>query len=81
MTTSIAEQNLLALNATIEAIQADTKGSVQAIATISSIINQIHDLSEAISAAVEEEMTTTGEIARSISEGGAKVSTEFARNI
>jgi methyl-accepting chemotaxis protein len=64
----------------IEAIQADTKGSVQAIGTITSIINQIHDLSAAISAAVEEQTATTGEIARNISEG-AKVSTEIARNI
>jgi hypothetical protein len=53
----------------IEAIQADTKGSVQAIGTITSIINQIHDLSAAISAAVEEQTATTGEIARNISEG------------
>jgi methyl-accepting chemotaxis protein len=64
----------------IEAIQADTKGSVRAIGTITSIINQIHDLSVAISAAVEEQTATTGEIARNISEG-AKVSTEIARNI
>jgi methyl-accepting chemotaxis protein len=53
---------------------------VQAIGTITSIINQIHDLSVAISAAVEEQTATTGEIARNISEG-AKVSTEIARNI
>jgi hypothetical protein len=39
-----------------------------------------HDLSAAISAAVEEQTATTGEIARNISEG-AKVSTEIARNI
>jgi methyl-accepting chemotaxis protein len=64
----------------IAAIQADTKGSVQAIGTITSIINQIHDLSAAISAAVEEQTATTGEIARNIYEG-AKVSTEIARNI
>lgn len=64
----------------IEAIQADTKGSVKAISTISSIINQIHDLSSAISMSVEQQTSTTGDIARHISEG-AKVSTEIAHNI
>ena len=64
----------------IQTIQADTDGSVQAISKISSIINQIHDLSDAISTSVEHQTTTTGDIARHISEG-ARVSTEIAQNI
>jgi methyl-accepting chemotaxis protein len=64
----------------IEAIQADTKGSVQAISTISAIINQVNDFSSAISVSVDEQTSTTGSIAMNISEG-AKVSTEIATNI
>jgi len=64
----------------IEAIQTDTKGSVQAITTISSIINQVNDYSSAISISVDEQTSTTGSIAMNISEG-AKVSTEIAQNI
>ena len=64
----------------IEAIQADTKGSVQAISTISSIIHQVNDFSSAISRSVDEQNTTTDDIAMNISEG-AKVSTEIAQNI
>lgn len=64
----------------IEAIQTDTKGSVKAIGTISSIIHQVNDFSTAISTSVDEQSTTTGSIAMNISEG-AKVSTEIAQNI
>jgi methyl-accepting chemotaxis protein len=64
----------------IEAIQTDTRGSVQAITTISSIINQVNDFSSAISSSVDEQTTTTGSIAMNISEG-AKVSAEIAQNI
>jgi methyl-accepting chemotaxis protein len=64
----------------IETIQTDTKGSVQAIATISSIINQVNDFSSAISSSVDEQTTTTGDIAMNISEG-AKGSSEIAMNI
>jgi len=64
----------------IEAIQANTKGSVQAISSISSIINQVNDLSSVISNSVDEQTTTTNSIALNISEG-AKVSTEIAQNI
>jgi methyl-accepting chemotaxis protein len=64
----------------IEAIQADTKGSVKAISTISTIIHQVNDYSSAISTSVGEQSTATGSIAMNISEG-AKVSTEIAQNI
>jgi methyl-accepting chemotaxis protein len=64
----------------IEAIQSDTKGSVAAIATIGTIINQINDITSVISTAVEEQNSTTSEMARNISEG-ARGSSEIARNI
>jgi methyl-accepting chemotaxis protein len=64
----------------IETIQADTKGSVQAIGEISSVINQINDISNTIASAVEEQTATTNEMARNIAEA-AKGSSEIARNI
>ncbi|MBZ5642439.1 MAG: methyl-accepting chemotaxis protein [Acidobacteriia bacterium] len=64
----------------IEAIQSDTKGSAEAISSISQIINQVNDFSSAISNSVDEQTSTTGSIAQNISEG-AKVSTEIAQNI
>ena len=68
------------IRAKIEAIQADTKGSVEAISTISSIINQVNDFSTIISSSVDEQTTTTGSIAVNISEG-ARGSSEIAQNI
>ena len=64
----------------IEAIQGDTKGAVQAIGEISTIINQINDISNTIASAVEEQTATTNEIGRNISEA-AKGSAEIAQNI
>ena len=64
----------------IEAIQADTKGAVQAIGEISSIINQINDISNSIASAVEEQTVTTHEIGRNVKEA-AKGTGEIARNI
>jgi methyl-accepting chemotaxis protein len=64
----------------IEAIQADTKGAVEAIAQISTIINQINDIQNTIASAVEEQTATTGEIGRNVSEA-ARGSNEIAQNI
>lgn len=64
----------------IEAIQSDTKGAVQAIAEISSVINQINDISNNIASAVEEQTVTTNEIGRNVSEA-AKGTGEIAKNI
>jgi methyl-accepting chemotaxis protein len=64
----------------IEAIQGDTKGAVQAIGQISSIIANINDLQNAIAAAVEEQTATTNEIGRNVGEA-AKGTTEIAQNI
>ncbi len=64
----------------IEAIQTDTKGAVEAIAQIGTIINQINDIQNTIASAVEEQTATTGEISRNVTEA-AKGSNEIAQNI
>ena len=64
----------------IEAIQKDTKGAVDAITHISSIIGEINDIQNTIASAVEEQTATTVEIARNASEA-ATGSGEIARNI
>jgi len=52
----------------IIAIQADTKGAVAAIGTVSTVINQINDISVTIASAVEEQSATTNEMTRNASE-------------
>nr|MDJ0718173.1 HAMP domain-containing protein [Prochloraceae cyanobacterium] len=64
----------------IEAIQTDTKGSVEAIGQITTIINQINDIQNTIASAVEEQTATTNEIARNVNQA-AQGSSEIARNI
>ncbi len=64
----------------IEAIQEDTKAAVEAIASISGIINQVNDISTTIASAVEEQNATTNEMARNVSEA-AQGSSEITQNI
>jgi len=64
----------------IEVIQEDTKGAVEVIAQINTIINKIDDFQSTIAAAVEEQSTTTNEIAHNIAEA-ARGSTEIMHNI
>ena len=64
----------------IEAIQADTKGSVEAIGEITTIINQLNDISNTIASAVEEQTATTNEISRNVGEA-AKGSSQIVENI
>jgi len=64
----------------IEAIQTDTKGAVESIGEISTVIHQINDLSNTIASAVEEQTATTNEIARNVQEG-AKGGGQVAENI
>jgi methyl-accepting chemotaxis protein len=52
----------------IAAIQADTKGAVEAIATITGVIHQINDISGTIATAVEEQSATTNEMKRNVAE-------------
>jgi methyl-accepting chemotaxis protein len=64
----------------IEAIQTDTKAAVDAIGTISQVINQINGISNTIAAAVEQQNATTNEMARNVSEA-ARGSSDITSNI
>ncbi|MGA2921233.1 MAG: methyl-accepting chemotaxis protein [Candidatus Sulfotelmatobacter sp.] len=55
----------------ITTIQTDTKGAIEAIGTISGVINQINDISATIAAAVEEQSATTNEMLRNASEAAS----------
>jgi methyl-accepting chemotaxis protein len=64
----------------IEAIQTDTKAAVDAIASISGVINQINDISSTIATAVEEQNATTNEMSRNVSEA-ANGSNQITSNV
>jgi methyl-accepting chemotaxis protein len=64
----------------IEAIQTDTKAAVQAIASISEVINQVNGISNTIATAVQEQNATTNEMARNVGEA-ARGSDEITSNI
>jgi len=64
----------------ITAIQEDTKRAVDAIGSITAIINQINDISGTIATAVEEQSATTNEMSRNVQEA-AKGSGEISHNI
>ena len=64
----------------IEAIQKDTKDAVEAIGEISTVIDQINDISGTIAGAVEEQTATTNEISRNVAETSRGTS-EIAQNI
>ncbi len=64
----------------IEAIQTDTRAAVDAIASISGVINQINDISSTIATAVEQQNATTNEMSRNVSEA-AHGSGEITSNI
>jgi methyl-accepting chemotaxis protein len=64
----------------IEAIQNDTKGAVEAIGQIGTVIGQINDIQTTIASAVEEQSATTNEISRNLAEA-AKGTTDISHNI
>src|ERR1700677_3812895 len=64
----------------IEAIQSDTQAAVDAIASISGVLNQVSDISGTIATAVEEQNATTNEMSRNVSEA-AQGSGEITGNI
>ena len=66
--------------ARVEAIQSDSRAAVAAIAEITGIIREIHDIEVVIAASVEEQSATTNEIGRSVVEA-AKGSTDIAANV
>ena len=64
----------------VEAIQADSMEAVQSIAAIAEVIGSINSYQTTISAAVEEQTATTGEMARNVSEA-ASGSTDITERI
>ncbi|HET8933991.1 MAG TPA: methyl-accepting chemotaxis protein [Polyangiales bacterium] len=64
----------------IETIRVDTQGAVEAIAEIRTFIGKISDVQSSIAAAIEQHSATTGQIARSLSEG-VRGTTEISSNI
>jgi methyl-accepting chemotaxis protein len=58
----------------------DTKGAVEAIGSITGVINQINDISGAIATAVEEQSATTNEMTRNVGDA-AQGSGEITDNI
>lgn len=64
----------------ITAIQEDTKRAVESIGSITTVINQINDISGTIATAVEEQSATTNEMSRNVQEA-AKGSGEISQNI
>ena len=64
----------------IEGIQTDTKGAVDAIASITQVINEVNSISSTIATAVEEQNATTNEMARNLSEA-ARGSGEIVHNV
>jgi methyl-accepting chemotaxis protein len=68
------------ISAKIEIIQADSHGAVDAINEVTSVINQVNDISGAIAAAVEQQTATTNEIGRNVQEA-AKASSEITHSI
>jgi len=61
-------------------VQEDTKGAVQAIGEISTVIKQINEISTTIASAVEEQTATTNEMERNVGDA-AKGAGEIASNI
>ncbi len=68
------------ISGSIKTIQGDTKGAMDSIGEISTIINKINDISSLIASAVEEQAATTGEMGRSVSTVAIS-SSEIASNI
>jgi methyl-accepting chemotaxis protein len=64
----------------IAAIQTDSKGAVDAIATISAVIGQLNDISCTIATAVEQQSATTNEMSKNVADA-ARGASEIAQNI
>jgi methyl-accepting chemotaxis protein len=64
----------------LRAIQGDSKGPVEAVGLRYGIINQINDIFKSIAPAVDEQTSTTNEIARNVQEatrGGSQYAGNF----
>jgi methyl-accepting chemotaxis protein len=64
----------------IKAIQTDTEAAVVAIGEISQTIQQIKDITNTIASAIDQQLATTAEIGRSLSEA-AKGSSEISNGV
>jgi methyl-accepting chemotaxis protein len=64
----------------ITAIQTDTKGAVDAIGSIGSVITHVNDISGTIATAVEEQSATTNEMTRNLGDAATGAG-EIAHNI
>jgi methyl-accepting chemotaxis protein len=64
----------------IDTIRNDTKGAVQAIGDIATIIAKINEFTNTIASAVEEQTATTNEIRRNVGEA-SRGSSEIATNV
>ncbi len=64
----------------IQLIQGSTKEAMEAIGSISQVINQINDISNTIANAVEKQSVTTSEISRNVAEAAIGVS-EITQNV
>ena len=58
----------------IEGIQRETRESIDGITAISSVTSQIHEISDSIAAAVEEQTATTNAMGNNVSEAAATAS-------
>lgn len=56
----------------ISTIQTDTHGAVEAIGTITSVINQVNEISGTIATAVEEQSATTNETTRNVADAAIR---------
>ena len=64
----------------IETIQTDTTGAVESIRLIGEVIGQIHDISNAIAGAVEEQTATASEMTRNVLGGCERHSRDRAEH-
>ncbi|HEY4904121.1 MAG TPA: methyl-accepting chemotaxis protein [Candidatus Sulfotelmatobacter sp.] len=64
----------------ITAIQTDTKGAVEAIASITEVIKHVNDISGTIATAVEQQSATTNEMTRNVTDA-AKGSGEITNSV
>ena len=64
----------------IEKMQESTNSAVKSINTITTVIEEVHTISQTIASSVEEQSATIGEIARNVS-SSSEAATTIARNV
>lgn len=79
----LAHQTALAteqIRTQIEKMQESTNNAVKSINTITTVIEEVHTISQTIASSVEEQSATIGEIARNVS-SSSEAATSIARNV